>query len=362
MTSTPNELIEDPLFQLNALLWLTQPLPDGNEISPLFYKQEFTVYAIAPLLPLPLDLRLAAQRAGIIMRDGVRPDVVLTRERDRRFAFTECKASSFGPISSTAEQARSLLVVAGPRAAEILGLASGQVADSLLAFVIPENHRQTLTQTLTSLCKELDDNGVPAGHFSVLGLVLTDTDISIVINDLGSAFFTLASGANPFMKREPGTDPRPLYFIPYDPDVAQSEQERAFCKRVLFERMHSTIIAAIGRANPPTELALESQKILNDAMFGMYGHWENPDSAKHMRRLCRQFMDPLTQAVNSVVPGSMVFQPGEGWKISLHNEEQHEKVIDALTRFSCETLDLRIEPQPSLFDDLEDNGPVRGGV
>jgi len=361
MTSIPNELLKDPLFQLNAVLWLTQPLPGGSEITPLLYNQGFTVYAIAPLLGPPLDLRLAAQEAGISMQERVRPDAVLAHESDRKFAFTECKASSSVLTSSTA-QARSLLVVAGPRAAEVLGLASGQVSASLLGLVIPESDREPVTQTLVSFSKELDENRLPAGRFSVLGFVLTDTDISIVINDLGSAFFALPAGANPFMKREPDTDPKPLYFIPYDPDVVQSEQEKVFCKRVLFERMHSTITAAIGRANPPAELALESQKILNDAMFGMYGHWENPGSAKHMRRLYREFMDALTQAVNAVVLGAMVFQPGEGWRISLQNEEQHERVIDTLTRFSCETLDLRIEPQPSLFDDLEDNGPVRGGV
>lgn len=49
--------------------------------------------------------------------------------------------------------------------------------------------------------------------------------------------------------------------------------------------------------------------------------------------------------------GERVFQPGVGWKTSLQDQEQQERVIDALTRFYCETLDLRIEPQPNLFDD-----------
>ncbi|MBM3301542.1 MAG: hypothetical protein FJY85_16520, partial [Deltaproteobacteria bacterium] len=241
MTLEVNELIGDPLFQLNALLWLTQPLPHGDRITPLFYQHGFTVYAIAPLLPVPLDLRLVAQQAGIAMRDGVRPDAVLTRESDRKFAFAECKAGSFGPTSSTAEQARSLLVVAGPRAAEVLGLASGQVADSLLAFVVPEAGRELLAPTLVSLGKELGEKRISVGRFSVLSLVLTDTDVSIMTDELGSSFFGLPSGASPFMKREPDTDPRPLYFIPYDPDIGQSEEEKVFCKRVLFERMHSTV-------------------------------------------------------------------------------------------------------------------------
>jgi len=357
MTSTPNELVKDPLFQLNAVLWLAQPLPGKSEITPLLYNQGFTVHAIAPLLGPPLDLRLVAQEAGISMQERVRPDLVLTQEKGHKFAFTECKARSFGPTSPTAEQARSLLVVAGPRAAEVLALASGQVADSLLAFVIPEDDRQPLIQTLLSLRDELAEKKLRAGRFSVLGLALTDTDISIVINDIGSAFFALPAGTNPFMKREPDTDPRPLYFIPYDPDVVrpQSEQEKEFCKRVLFERMHSSVVAAVGRANPPAQLALECQKILNDAMFGMYGQWENRDSARHMRRLCRQFMGALTQAVNAVVPDTMAFRPGVGWKISLRDPQQHETLIDALTCFPCEKLDLRTEPQPDLFDDQDNN-------
>lgn len=355
MTSIPNELLKDPLFQLNILLWLAQPLPSKMEVIPLFYTKGFTVYAIAPLIGPPPDVRLAAQQAGIGIQERLRPDVVLAHENDAKFAFAECKASSFGPTSSTAEQARSLLVVAGNRAAEVLGLAPSQVSTTILGYLIPENDRVPLTQTVANLFKELGQNGLPAGQFSVLGLMMTDTDISIVINDLGSAFFKLPSGSNHFMKREPDTDPRPLYFIPYDPDVVQSDQEKVYCRRILFERMHSTIVAAVGCANPPAELVLESQKILNDAMFGMYGHWQNRESARHMRGLCRQFMDALTQVVNSVASGTMVFQPGKGWKTNLHDQEHHEKVIDALTRFSCETLDLGIEPQPSLFDDLEDN-------
>lgn len=361
MTLTPNELLKDPLFQLNVLLWLAQPLPDKSEITPLFYTKGFTIYAIAPLLGPPLDLRLATMESRISMQDRVRPDVVLVHEKDRKFAFTECKGSSFGPTSSTAEQARSLLVVAGPRAAEVLGLASGQVSASLLAFVIPENDRDPLTQTFANLHEELREKRLPVGKLSVLGLVISDTELGIVIDVPGSEFFLLPSGMNPFLKRDLGVDPRPLYFIPYDPDLGQSEQEKMFCKRLLFERIQSTIVAAVGRANPPTELALQSQKILNDAMFGMYGHWENQDSARHMRHICRQFMGALTQAVNSAVPGTMVFQSEKGWKISLQNEEQHGKIIDALTRFSCETLDLRMEPQSSLLDDLEDNGSVIGG-
>ncbi len=195
-----------------------------------------------------------------------------------------------------------------------------------------------------------------------LGITMPTVAIIDAYSLLYRAFFALPSGIKPFMKREPDTDPRPLYLIPYDPDISQSPDERAFCRRVLFERMQSTVVAAVGRAQPPCELSLKSHKILNDAMFGMYGRWENRDSARHMRRLCGQLMNALAQAVNSQASNIMTFQPGEGWKVALQDNEKHEKVLDALTRFSCVTLDLQTEPQPGLFDDLEDNGAVSSGV
>jgi len=191
MIPIPHELLKDPLFQLNVLLWLAQPLPDGNEITPLFYAKGFMVYAVALLVGPPPDLRLMAQEARISMQDRVRPDVVLALRSNHKFGFAECKKSSFGPTSSTAEQARSLLVVAGPRAAEVLGLDSGRVADSLLAFVIPENDREPLARTLANLHEELREKRLPAGRFSVLGLMLTDTELSLVTDDPGSEFVML---------------------------------------------------------------------------------------------------------------------------------------------------------------------------
>ena len=96
-----------------------------------------------------------------------------------------------------------------------------------------------------------------------------------------------------------------------------------------------------------------SQRILNDSMFGIYEQWENRDSTKHMRRLCKQFMSALASSVSQEVPGSISFAIGEGWKVVVLDQTQHEKLLDALTRFSCETIDLSYEPpQQELFDDI----------
>jgi len=232
---------------------------------------------------------------------------------------------------------------------------SEEILDSSLVFLIPEDDRECLADSLTAIREELVENGLPAAHLVVLGLLSSESEVCIVADDRASNFFQLASGENPFIELEPDTDPRPLYLIPYDPDIDQSPQQTAHSKRILFERMQSSVIAAVGPANPRSELTIGLEKILGDATLGMFSLWENAASQKHLRRLCGDLMRNIANAVNVVASGVMVVEP-TGVKIALGDEAQSEKVLDALTRFSCETLDLESEPEATLFEGIEDNG------
>jgi hypothetical protein len=351
MSPTKTDLVSDPLFQLNILLWLTQPLPEGSTIVPLLYQRGFSVYAIAPALGVPLDVVLAAQAAQVRIQPNGRPDVVLTHEQERRFAFTECKASSFGPAVEAAEQARAFLLMAGARAADVLGLDASQVRDSILGYAVPEAQKPALQPTLTALTEELSGHGLPAGRSTVLGLHADGQTLTVSFDAAGSAFFSLPSGNHAAMKLEPDTSPRPLYFIPYDPDLNPSDEERLFCKRVLFERIHSAVLVAVGRANPPVNVVLLPNDLLNDAMFGMFSLWQNRDSATHVRALCRQLVHALAKAVNGEIAETFSYEQQTGWKILLPDADRHKRVIDAVSRFSCETMNLRAPPEQELFDE-----------
>lgn len=351
MSQTKTDLVSDPLFQLNVLLWLTQPLPEGNTITPLLYRCGFRVYAIAPALGVPLDVMLAAQQAGVKVQPNGRPDVVLTHEQERRFALAECKASSFGPAVEAAEQARAFLLMSGRRAAEVLGLDATQLSDAILAYTVPETHKPTLQPTLTTLEGELNGRGLPAGRSTILGVQTGTQELTVSIDAVGSAFFGLPAGLHAAMKLGPDTSPRPLYFIPYDPDLSPTDEERLFCKRVLFERIHSAVLVAIGRATPPATIVLLPNDLLNDAMFGMYSLWQNRDSATHMRGLCRQLVHALARAVNGEIAETFSYDQQTGWKITLPDADRHKRVIDAVSRFSCETMNLRAAPEPELFDE-----------
>jgi hypothetical protein len=352
--NTPSELVADPVFQLNSLLWLTQPLPDAVGIHPVLREAGFEVDAIGPSVTLPPDILLLFKDSGLAHQDNIRPDMVLCRLQDGRYSVVECKGNSFGPESSTARQARTLLAAVGPRLDEALGLRSGTIRRSTAGYLVPSRAAADMGLTLQVLGNELDSKKLRAGASCVLALEAGDTALSLVADNAARDFFGLPVEKVEFLPVEEGTDPRPLYFIPYDPDCSQSEEERAFCKRVLFERIQASLLGAGGRALPPAELVFDAVGLLNDATLGMYDLWENKESAKHMRRLVRQLLAKLAEILRSEVGSVFRFIEDKGWTLQIPSENTKDAICNALSKFSCETMDLRQEPEPTLFDDLAD--------
>jgi len=350
----PSELVADPVFQLNSLLWLTQPLPEAAGIRPVLREAGFEVDAICPPVTLPPDILLLFKDSGLAHQDNIRPDVVLCRQQDGRYGVVECKGNSFGPGSSTARQARTLPAAAGPRLDEALGLRSGTITRSTAGYLVPSQAAADMGLTLEALGNELGSKRLRAGASCVLALEPGDTAVSLVADNAARDFFGLPVEKVDFLPVEEGTDPQPLYFIPYDPDCSQSEEERAYCKRVLFERIQLSLLGAGGRAVPPAELVFDAVGLLNDATFGMYDLWENKESAKHMRKLVRQMLAKLAEILRSEVDDGFRFVENKGWTLQIPSEKTKDAICNALSKFSCETMDLRQEPERTLFDDLAD--------
>jgi hypothetical protein len=95
-----------------------------------------------------------------------------------------------------------------------------------------------MAESLAALSEGLRSVKLRAGTACVLALESGKTELLLVADSLAQEFFDLPSRKTPFLELEEGTDPRPLYFLPYDPDCDQSEEEREYGKRVLFERIH----------------------------------------------------------------------------------------------------------------------------
>jgi hypothetical protein len=243
------------------------------------------------------------------------------------------------------------MIAADGPAAEILGLDQSQVSRVVLEYLMPEEKRPEQTNTNRALISELKQRGLSSGEVQILGLQMTATFLELVVVE-NNNIFGLGTGVHAFMIIEPETDPRPLYFVPYDPTIDQSQTERDLSKRILLERLHAGIVSYVGRAICPANLTFLADSLLNDAMFGMYAQWEDHESNRHLKRILKQLMDAIGKALNDEIPDVFrSFQQGQ-WTIALTNEPLKEKVLAVLTSFSCETLGRVKEPEPDLFDKL----------
>lgn len=341
-----DELIEDHLFQQNAIIWLAQPSASPDGMVPLLFRQGYSALAIGRLLALPADLRQALTNVHLDTQQRAKPDVILINKGDRKYLFVDCKEGSFGPLSTTARQARTLMLMVGSRAAEILGLDDSEVESSFLGYVTSNDNAIRLVETLDHLREEMDSARLPYGRSSAIGLKVQDGQVCLVVEERVGSFIGVSIGVHAFMDLEPETDPRPFYFLPYDPGLNQTKAESDRCKFDLLRRVQQHVVAEVGRVRPPAQLHLTADTLLNRAYFGMYEYWEDRDDRTHLRRLCNRFLHRIARALHSPVPDSMV-QDGSLWKVTVNDEDQHDRLIRTLTRFDPTASDL-LEHMPQL--------------
>jgi len=342
MNRNIDELCKDPLFQLNLAIWLAQAQPASDfYVNPLFYKSGLTIYSISPLLALPPDIRLTiADR--LECQDGARPDLVLeSTHANRKFCLLECKATSFGQDSSTSSQARTLLLISGPILSEVLGLGARGQNNGILCYLTRSDQVQLIVSTLESLSRGIENLNLRTGENGSFGIKSDQSAILIEYSNIIKDFLSLIeSSPVKVLTLEENTDPRPIYFIPLDPNLQQTKEEQEFSRRILCERILSHIISKLGEATVPFELNFTTVELLNSATFNLYEIWEDNDAKKHIRKLVRYFLENIKVNVNEPLKDCISYESQKGWIINIKDKETHEGILKQVMKFKPETLDL----------------------
>jgi len=357
MNPNINELCKDPLFQLNLAIWLAQPQPPSEfYVYPLFYESQLNIYSIGPLLTLPPDIRLAVTEK-IDFQDTVRPDLILATAEKKKFCILECKSSSFGPKSSkNAKQAKTLLLIAGPVISEVLGIGKIGENEGILCYFIGPNGAELMEETLKTLEKEIKDKtSLESGTYGCFEIKPSQTSIILEYPERVKIFLNLTKNSPvEVIKFEEDTDPHPLYFIPYDPNIDQTKEEKELSKRILFERVLGYMICKIGGAYIPSSITFTTEELLNYATFGLYEIWEENETKRHVRRLVKDFLNQIRSVISIPLRESITYEPQRGWIFNLKDRETREEILKQLQRFKPETLDLSKNIEPTLFDNMED--------
>jgi hypothetical protein len=357
---TAADLIGDPLYQTNLVLWMLQP-STGVPVRPVLYDAGFRLRDIERELPLPIALSASLKDDAIPCSNPVTPDVIL-KNSDRQFVAMECKATMFGSEAhggsdgSQIRQARSLLLQVPAVLAEGLALQAIDVLASNVIYLSRYDPIIDQTEGLSEIAASLNDRAYATSPFGLLGLVVSSGSVAIrtagtngTLPGLLNAHITSAAVAIQDSASD-DEDPRPLYFLPWMPGSAGAEDEyshAAFGNRVL---MAAT--AVIGRLSPPCAAELETDSILRAATQGHYDNWHNKAVIRQLREQTRKLLrEQLTRSVSSVI-FSRLAAPGGGWRVEIPDSDTKQRLIEGFRKWQENRWNVPLTP--GLFDDEED--------
>jgi hypothetical protein len=301
-------ILADPLFQVNLVLWMLQPLPDRAPVRPLLREAGFLLESIGRRLTILPEYRPRLRELGF--GDGAPvPDIVAIGLEECPALAIECKSNSFGPESSDAWQAARILVAADSLPAT-LGKPGGS---GQAAYVTQYDEHERLAATLAALRERLVNAGLRAAVCWTLGLQRVDMGVAVARSEILAPPPTLMRLlVNPavVLHLARDEDPRPLYLIPWDPSVQQDAAMRKYCQDVLFARVAQAAAAYVGQTVPPALVSLEGRWLLSEASSGLAHRWRDRSAVARAEAECvasiRRALNPIADRVQLRIEGNPI--------------------------------------------------------
>jgi len=279
-----HDLIRDPLFQLNVLIWMAKEQPSsGYVVRPLFFQNGFRLVYIQQPFPFPPESIRAIQSSDLDVSKQPEPELLFGRSSDRRALYFEAKAESFSPQSSTAKQARGHLLATGDVFAEVLA----PLQSCLLCYVVPEKSRAPMFDCLVELTQQMTDGGFRVGEFSVHGFEVQDQDLQYWWDDrfkqhvgVDDDYAVVMTGLTD------DTDPNPLLLV-YSAEDYPDPDKQDLLRRTLVNQVHALLLCALNALPPNTQHDCSAETVLKELTDGVYDY-VGRKGQKQMRRLVRR--------------------------------------------------------------------------
>ncbi|MFE9648916.1 hypothetical protein ACFYO0_33345 [Streptomyces sp. NPDC006365] len=245
----------------------------------------------------------------------------------------ECKASSFSSSSSTAGQARKLLIACADSDSAV-----GVEGEAFVIYVIPSEDSQLQMQTLAELTTELNSEEFDTAPYGTLGLQVDDDGLwaNLWLNDESDKEHVAGVVGRILVVPQSGGDSRPLYFIPYDPAAAdnQSPEELRRCHKLLVERFYVGAVQEIGTADVPDCLVIRADDLLRKATYGISDKWV----ARELSTLKARLIQGMGKVLNKKSLKGKVEATSSRVEIRLGSEDDRQAAIDLLLKANMEQL------------------------
>ncbi|WP_457493137.1 hypothetical protein [Streptomyces sp. P5_D11] len=328
-------LTRDPVFQVNSCLWLVSDQAVG--ISPIrpYFAAGYRLRALGPRFPFSSSIKPKLVSIGWNPAPP-EPDIVVHHHESGDHLVLECKASGFGSESSTAWQARKLLV-AGADSESALSVSG----DAFILYTLPVEDAELQMQCLEELHAEVEEAGLAAAEYGTLGLEVDERGLWVELRlsrPCDKPHIVKISG-RVLISPDVGGDSRPLYLIPYDPTTADNQDptERAYCYRQLLERVYLAAVRALGTAQVPDSVVLTGDDLLREATFGISAKWQ----AKELNTLKVNLLRGMATVLGKRdLKGKVHFHTSR-LEVLLNGDDDRQAAINMLLKANSEQLALQ---------------------
>lgn len=342
---TPENLVRDPLYQINLILWMMTPATDV-EIEPVFHRAGFDVFQIEGELRLPLKLAADLKQKNIEASSAVVPDLLL-RGKQKEYLIIECKAALFGPGDGGPQrQARALLLQTPDVMTESLSLQGGAIARTHLLYLTAHDPRHDQITALATLDEELRAVGAATAPVGLLALKVASDTIVIDATALPPSLQTYAKNGSLAIQRLPAkdTDPRPLYRIAWMPGSEKNEDsynQEQFAKRILAS---AAMQIAKARLYKSKAVKVQIEPILEEATSGFFKKWKKREETKLVRARALEILRIQLGKVRQALPTA----DGQAIEIYIPDRAAQEEIVEKLRDWS--TTDYPLDVQQLLFN------------
>lgn len=342
----------DPLFQLNAVLWMLQPMPEQpNPVNAVLHLHGYAIRSLGQSLTADavLERQLAVE---LDLRGSPAPDVLASAPTGNPWPVFECKGSSFGPDSTTSDQALKILA-RGADLSLTVGSAPSQTIDGCVVYVTRKEEATQLQATVEELSAILAQAGVSPAPASTLGLRI-ERGTGLLARVIAGSFpgkggSALASDVLILRAAGPQEEARPLYLVPFDPGIQQDAEERTRCLRVLLARGQATAASALGRGPSQGTAVLEGHALIDAATYGLAKHWRDTAVRERAAQEILRFVKAALTAMRN--PKAPMVMEGGGPKrleVVIRSDEHRQACADAVMAHP-----LPAEPELSEFVEQE---------
>lgn len=347
------KVLEDPVFQLNLLLWMAKKQPkDQWRVNPFFHEQGFEVVYIEQPFKFPDEMFKQlqdAQNSGMQISLTPEPDIILAKMDQKKALYFEAKINSHGPDSSSSRQTRSHLVACGPVFAEVLK----PLEKSLLCYVLPKDKCKLMDKCLLKLSNELKRKKLKPGPFSTQGLSQTARGIEYVWDDKFQKYLGVKNKKTLVLKDiKEDTDPSPLILIYTDEDSHNAEM-KGFYRRVMLEKVRACLLCELHKWDQSEIFRISPEDILHKTTQDVFKYLSKPRQNRMSALILHGMFTKIVDYWKLTFLDAISLSRGV-LEIKLTTRQQKDQLCDWLedkkTKFTDEKKPLESTP---LFEGLE---------